>query len=83
MFLPLPACHLWVPSRPTADVPGTSGADDIDFAITLHFRDGEDPFDRDASGSHLLVRANHSQAFQEIVSLIMGFSQVLNLLSLA
>ena len=58
-----------VPSHPTADVPGTSGADDFDFADPL----GEDPFDREASGSHPLGRATHLQAFQEVISLITVF----------
>ena len=62
-----------VPSHPVSDdVPGTSGAS-FDFANPLHFRDGEDPFDKSTSGSHPLGRAAHLQAFREVVSLITGF----------
>ena len=62
-----------VPSHLTAGVLGTSGADEFDFADPLHFCDGEDPFDRGASGSLPLGRVAHSQAFWEVVSLIAGF----------
>ena len=68
---PLPSFYPGVPSS-TDSVDGTSGAS-FDFADPLHFRDGDDPYDKGAVESHPLGRATHSQAFREVVSLIMGF----------
>ena len=47
--------------------------DSFAFANPLHFRDGDEAYDKGSKESPALRRSGLSPAFREVVSLIMGF----------